>query len=137
MPIILVGPAIPLTKPRSSSISRSAPNAKFLTIDIEADDPSRFMSLQDTAKFIEYVHSQTQKYPAIYVNYSVYERIRKIFDASSVFARAPLWLARFEPDLGMNNHQIWSNYTLWQFSSELNCNQLNPVFTEFRGRRLI
>jgi lysozyme len=45
--------------------------ATFLAIDIEDDNPAKFMSITDAAKFIEYVHTQTGKYPAIYVNWSV------------------------------------------------------------------
>lgn len=126
-------PGDPIKQAKKFLDLANATGAKFLAIDIEADDPSKFMSLQDAAKFIEYVHSETRRYPAIYVNYSVYESISKKYDASSVFAKAPLWVARFKPELGMDNHKLWSNYTLWQFSSEINCASSKTCFYRVPG----
>jgi GH25 family lysozyme M1 (1,4-beta-N-acetylmuramidase) len=97
--------------------------AKFLAIDIEEDNPAKFMSLPDAQTFMEHVHTKTGRYPAVYVNISVYKTISASYDKSSTFAKGPLWVARFKPDLGLTSKRVWDDYTLWQFSSEINCSK--------------
>lgn len=98
-----------------------ATDARFLALDIEDDDPAKFMSLKDCQTFLTYVHEKTGRYPAVYVNANVYGRISERFDGASAFARSPLWIARFRSRLGLTKSRVWSDYTLWQFSSEINC----------------
>jgi lysozyme len=100
--------------------------AKFLALDIDGDDPNVFISLDDAVKFIERIYEKTHRYPATYVNLSVYKAISERFDASSVFAKTPLWIARFTPPLVLDNPRIWKDYTFWQFSSEINCKNKDP-----------
>jgi len=107
--------------------------AKFLAIDIEADDPSQYMSLSDAGKFMEYVHSKSGKYPAVYVNFSVYETISRKYDKDSVFAKGPLWIARFKSELGLTSKRVWNDYTFWQFSSEINCSPSKKCFYRVPG----
>jgi lysozyme len=107
--------------------------AKFLAIDIEEDNPAKFMSLDDAVRFIEHVQNVTHRYPAVYVNFSVYKSISQKFDKGSVFSKTPLWIARFKPELGMDNHKIWQDYTLWQFSSEINCSPASDCWYRVPG----
>jgi lysozyme len=107
--------------------------ATFLAIDIEDDNPAKFMSITDAAKFIGYVHTQTGKYPAIYVNWSLYNKISHSYGKESIFAKAPLWVARFRSKLGTQNTNIWTDYTLWQFSSEINCSKNANCFYHIPG----
>lgn len=93
----------------------------FLALDIEDDNPARFMSLADSERFIERIHEKTGRYPAVYVNFNVYKIISRRYGADSVFARTPLWLARFRNSHGMADTRVWPDYTVWQFSSEINC----------------
>jgi len=99
----------------------SKARATFLAIDIEEDDPSRFMSIAEAKTFITYVYEHTGRYPAVYVNFSVFTKISEQYDSSSVFAKTPLWLSRPQPRLGDLSKRVWSDYTLWQFSTEENC----------------
>lgn len=92
----------------------------FLALDIEALGGNN-MSLADAERFISKIHAETGRYPALYVNWTVYEAITREFDEASVFARSPLWIARFRKQLPALNGRVWSDYTLWQFASELNC----------------
>jgi lysozyme len=96
--------------------------AKFLALDIEKDDPKHFMSLRDAEKFIAYVHQKTGRYPAVYVNYETFHAISNKYDHRSVFAKTPLWIARYRDTHGLDNQRVWKNYTFWQFSSDSNCN---------------
>ena len=93
----------------------------FLALDIENLDPKLSMTIPDAARFIEYVHRKTGRYPALYVNFSTYQHISRLYGRDSVFAKAPLWLARFRATHGMSGNAVWPTYTIWQFQSELNC----------------
>ena len=94
--------------------------AKFLALDLEGTS-AKFMSLANAVKFLEHVQAMTGRYPAVYVNKSVYEAISSAYDKSSAFAKGPLWIARFQPTLDIANKKVWDDYTFWQFSSEINC----------------
>ena len=94
---------------------------KFLALDIENLDPSASMTLPNAEKFIARVHARTGRYPAFYTNWSTYQHISRTYGANSVFARTPLWVARFRDRLGEQNPTVWRDYSFWQFSSELNC----------------
>ena len=92
----------------------------FLALDIEALGGSN-MALKDAEIFVRHVHERTGRYPALYINWSVYAAISRDYDANSIFAKTPLWIARFIPTLPKIQSKVWPDYTLWQFSSELNC----------------
>lgn len=93
----------------------------FLALDIEDDNPARFMSLADSERFIKRIHEKTGRYPAVYVNFNVYKIISRKYGSDSVFAKTPLWLARFRNSHGMTDTRVWPDYRFWQFSSEINC----------------
>lgn len=95
---------------------------KFLAIDIEGDDPKKFMSLENAIKFMDHIHVKTGRYPAVYINKSVFEKISATYDKTSTFAKGPLWIARFQPKLDITSKRVWDDYSFWQFSSEINCN---------------
>lgn len=109
--------------------------AKFLALDIEDLDPGRFMSLDDAAKFMEHIQTKTGRYPAVYANWTVYSAISQTYDKDAVFAKAPLWIARFRSQLGRRDRRVWNDYTLWQFSSEANCNARQPCSYRVPGTR--
>lgn len=98
-----------------------AGNTKLLALDIEDDDPAKFMSLDDAQIFINRIYEKTGRYPLVYVNRLVFAKIKEKYGQDSVFAKTPLWIARFRSDLLFEPNHIWNNYTLWQFSSEINC----------------
>ena len=95
-------------------------NVKFLALDVEGTSDSD-MSFDDAAKFIGHIQASTGRYPAFYTNFSTYQAISAKYDKTSVFAKAPLWIARFGESVGIDDPRVWPNYTLWQFSSEINC----------------
>ena len=94
---------------------------KLLALDIENMDPARSMTIADAARFISRVHERTGRYPVFYTNFSTYQHISRTYDQTAVFARTPLWLARFRNSHGMQDQRVWPDYTIWQFQSELNC----------------
>ena len=90
-------------------------------LDLEDVNQKGMMKLKDAEKFIKHWYKLTGKYPVLYCNKNVMEAIEKKYDKSSVFAQCPLWYARFRKDIPDWNSKIWDTYTLWQFSSEINC----------------
>ena len=109
--------------------------AKFLALGIEGLDAGRSMSLDDAATFMEHVQTKTGRYPAVYVDWTVYTAISRSYDKGSVFAKAPLWIARFRSQLERQDRRVWNDYTLWQFSSEANCNARQPCSYRVPGTR--
>lgn len=91
--------------------------ATFLALDIEDQRPSD-MSFDDAARFIARVQQQTGRYPALYGNKKVANAIAAHFDAASVFAKTPLWVAGTKPFTG---NRIWPSYAIWQFGAEWDC----------------
>jgi GH25 family lysozyme M1 (1,4-beta-N-acetylmuramidase) len=97
--------------------------ATFIALDIE-DIGGRNMPLSDAEIFAKRVHDQLKRYPSLYVNNRVATAIMNRYDSQSIFARMPLWIARFVKSLpNLPTNKLWADYTLWQFASELNCPQ--------------
>jgi hypothetical protein len=62
----------------------------------------------------------------LYGNHSVVLEISNKYGRDNAFASAPLWYARFRPDVPDLPTSVWKTYTLWQFSSEINCKKGRP-----------
>ncbi|KQM62472.1 hypothetical protein ASE75_14405 [Sphingomonas sp. Leaf17] len=120
--IYLLGlPGDPIAQADALVEAGKAINARFLALDIENLDPKRSMTIPDALRFLHRVQARTGHYATLYVNYSTYRHISDRYAANPLLRRTPLWIARFRPTHGMTDHRIWPRYTLWQFSSEINC----------------
>jgi lysozyme len=42
-------------------------------------------------------------------------------------------VARFGPKVGLTSTRVWDDYTLWQFSSEINCSPQRTCFHRVPG----
>jgi len=91
-----------------------------MALDIE-DIGGNNISLSDSELFIKRIFEKTGKYPFVYVNHKVFTEISNKYDKNSVFAKCPLWYARFINTLPKLSKKIWEKVTLWQFASEINC----------------
>jgi len=118
---LLGRPGDPIKQADALIAAGSATGVKLLALDIENLDPSRSMTLKNAVRFIERVHDKTGRYPLFYTNFSTYKVVSTSYGPDSVFAKTPLWIARFRNSHGMSNFRVWSDYTVWQFQSELNC----------------
>lgn len=107
----------------------------LVALDIENTNPKDAMTLDNAKKFIAHVKEKTGRYPMFYTNFSTYSVASKKFKNDPDFANSPLWLARFAPRHGMNDFNIWKNYTLWQFQSEINCNAGKKCFHPVAGTK--
>jgi len=105
---------------------------EVIALDIESLDPSTDISLDDAARFIERVKEKTGRFPLVYGNDNVIRTISTRFGKNSVFSKTPLWYARFRRDIPNFPKGTWDTYTLWQFSSEINCTPARPSDCLFR-----
>lgn len=96
-------------------------STELMALDMEGLDTSKFMSLENAKKFILYVYWQTGRYPAVYMNHSVLKEICTNYSNDTVFKKCVLWYARFKNTITDFPQNVWPEYTLWQFSCEINC----------------
>jgi lysozyme len=94
---------------------------EVMALDIEDISPS-FMSLADAEIFIKRIKEKKGRYPLLYITHKVRAAIERAYGPDSVFARTPLWYARYLTDIQpFFPAKLWTTYALWQFQSEINC----------------
>jgi len=103
-------------------------------LDIE-DIGGNNISLKDAEKFINRIYEKTNHYPFVYVNNKVFNAINSQYDEKSVFAKCPLWYARFLSVLPKLSTRVWEKVTLWQFSCEINCSATGKCLYNIPGTR--
>ena len=96
----------------------------LMAIDIEDNDPEKWMSLEDAEEFVRHIHRRTGRFPVRYTNGATAIHIAANRDRYSLLSRLPLWYARYKPEIGMHFPKgNWESYALWQFSAQANCNE--------------
>jgi hypothetical protein len=93
----------------------------LIALDLESEDATKHMSFEDARIFIKRIREKTGRYPFVYANNLVTKAIADHYGADDVFARTRLWYARFKRSVTDFPVGTWKTYTIWQFSSELNC----------------
>lgn len=93
----------------------------LMILDLEDTGSSNFMSLDEAEVFMEYVYEKTGKIPTVYANHSTTKKLNEKFKNNPLFQQSKLWYARFKSTVTDYPAEIWKNYFLWQFSSEINC----------------
>jgi lysozyme len=96
---------------------------EVMALDIESLDISKDMSIDDARQFINRVKEKTGRYPLLYGNDNVIREISRKFGRDQMFSKVLLWYARFLREIKDFPKGTWDTYTLWQFSSEVNCNK--------------
>ncbi|EJN03026.1 GH25 family lysozyme [Phyllobacterium sp. YR531] len=95
---------------------------ELIAIDIEDNDPERFMSLQDAQTFAEQIKLRTGRYPVLYTNGTTAKYIADRRLEFPTLSRLQLWYARYEADIAPHFPKgNWQDYALWQFTSQSNC----------------
>ncbi len=95
----------------------------LLALDIEENDPEKWMSLEDAEEFARHVHRRVGRFPILYTNGTTAQHIADNREKYPLLSRLPLWYARYKPEIGMHFPKgNWPTYTLWQFSAQANCN---------------
>lgn len=94
----------------------------LLALDIEDDDPTKWMSLEDAEEFVRHVHRRIGRFPVLYTNGKTAKHIADNKYKYRLLSRLPLWYARYKPDIGVHFPMgNWQGYALWQFSAKANC----------------
>lgn len=94
----------------------------LLALDIEDDDPTQWMSLEDAEEFVRHVHRRVGRFPVLYTNGTTARHIADNKYKYPLLSRLPLWYARYKPDIGLHFPMgNWQGYALWQFSARANC----------------
>ena len=92
---------------------------ELIALDLESLEGSSAMTLDEAERFIQRIYDAIGRYPVVYGNHSVITAL-SARGPDSVFAKTPLWYARFRQDIPDFPTGVWPSYTLWQFSSEIN-----------------
>lgn len=96
----------------------------LLALDIEENDPEKWMSLEDAEEFARHVHRRVGRFPILYTNGATAQHIADNRDKYPLLSRLPLWYARYKPEIGIHFPKgNWQGYALWQFSAQANCNE--------------
>jgi GH25 family lysozyme M1 (1,4-beta-N-acetylmuramidase) len=94
----------------------------LIALDIEENDPAKFMSLADAEEFSRHVFRQIGRYPLLYTNGSTAKFISDNRETYPLLSRMKIWYARYKPEIvGHFPKGNWDNYALWQFASQVNC----------------
>jgi len=91
---------------------------ELIALDLEDLNSTRHMNANEAIRFIKQVKKRVGRYPVVYSNHSNATIISEKFK-NTVFAKTPLWYAKFSGRVNDFPAGAWSSYTLWQFSSEL------------------
>nr|WP_315920682.1 GH25 family lysozyme [Mesorhizobium sp. SP-1A] len=98
----------------------------LLALDIEDNDPSKWMSLEDAEEFVRQVHRRAGRFPLLYTNETTARHIAENRDRYRLLSRLPLWYARYKPEIGLHFPKgNWHGYALWQFSAQANCGSVH------------
>jgi GH25 family lysozyme M1 (1,4-beta-N-acetylmuramidase) len=80
------------------------------------------VTIEQVMSALLYFKSKTGHFPLIYANGSVTDRLAQELSSDPKFIDVRLWYARFKGDISRHfPDSQWPSYTLWQFSSEINC----------------
>ncbi|MGH6760430.1 MAG: glycoside hydrolase family 25 protein [Phyllobacterium sp.] len=102
---------------------------ELMALDIEDNDPEKWMSLSDAELFVEHIKRRTGRYPVLYTNGSTAKHIADNRLQYPILSRLPLWYARYKPDIGLHFPKgNWASYALWQFVSQENCTKRSCAY---------
>ncbi|MDJ0614208.1 MAG: GH25 family lysozyme [Rhizobiaceae bacterium] len=101
----------------------------LLALDIEHDDPEKWISLRDAETFVKHIKFRTGRYPILYTNHDTAKRIAARRAELPVLSRLPLWYARYRSSIpGAFPMGHWESYAIWQFSAHPNCNKRRCLY---------
>lgn len=102
---------------------------ELMALDIEHDDPKKWISFKDAEIFARQIYKRTGRYPVLYTNHNTAQRIAARRAEFPLLSRMKLWYARFKGDVrGTFPMGNWDSYTMWQFSAHPNCNKRRCLY---------
>jgi len=96
----------------------------LIALDIEHDNPKKWISLEDAEIFAKHIYKRIGRYPVLYTNHNTAQRIALRKDELPILSRLPLWYARYKRNTtGSFPMGNWESFAMWQFSAGVNCNK--------------
>lgn len=108
---------------------------ELLALDLESDDSTKHMNIRNAVIFIHRIYEKTARYPLVYCNKNMLNLIIENTQYQTVFSKCKLWYARFRKDIPDFKNSVWNSYTLWQFSSEINCKKNDDCLYNLPGTK--
>jgi lysozyme len=102
------------------SLVENEPNT-LMILDLEDTGSGSFMSINEAVVFMDYIYEKSGRIPVIYANQTTTLSINSKLKSNALFLQSKLWYARFKANVTDFPVGVWTNYFLWQFSSEINC----------------
>ncbi len=122
-------PGDPLEQARHFLDYAEPADDELVVIDIEEDDPEKWMSLSDAEIFASYIHERLGRWPMLYTNGTTSKHIADNRDRYPILSTLPLWYARYKPEIhGHFPKGNWDSYAIWQFGSQHNCNDKSCLY---------
>lgn len=78
----------------------------LMALDVEDNDPEKWMSLEDAEEFVRQVHRRVGRFPILYTNGATAKHIAENRLRYQLLSRLPLWYARYQPDIDV--HFRWA-----------------------------
>jgi GH25 family lysozyme M1 (1,4-beta-N-acetylmuramidase) len=116
------------------SLVKDEPNT-LMILDLEDTSSGSFMSINEAVVFMDYVYEKTGRIPVVYANHSVTQTLNSKVKGNPLFQQSKLWYARFKSSVTDFPTGVWSNYFLWQFSSEINCSTTGSCLYNVPGTK--
>lgn len=102
---------------------------ELIALDIEHDDPEKWISFKDAEIFARHIYNRIGRYPVLYTNHHTAQEIARRKAEFPLLSRMQLWYARFKGDVrGSFPMGNWDTYMLWQFSAHPNCNKRRCLY---------
>ncbi len=120
----LARPNNPLDQARHFLDYTNPSDDEAIVLDIEDNDPDKWMSLEDAETFSRYIYRRLGRWPMLYTNGSTAKYIANNKDRYKILSRLPLWYARYKPDISDHFPKgHWDSYHIWQFQAQNNCSK--------------
>lgn len=116
------------------SLINDEPNT-LMILDLEDTSSGNLMSVEEAAVFMDYVYEKTGRIPVVYANHSVTLMLNQKVKSNNLFQQSKLWYARFKSSVTDFPKGVWSEYFLWQFSSEINCSTTGSCLYNVPGTK--
>jgi GH25 family lysozyme M1 (1,4-beta-N-acetylmuramidase) len=98
-------------------------DVECLSTDEKCQSAAYKVTIDQVLMALRYFRQKNGNFPLLYTNGSVKNALAPVFRADPDLRSVQLWYARFRPDISdFFPDQEWKTYSLWQFSSEINCN---------------
>lgn len=114
-------------------------NKEFIALDFEQHKKTKeFISPYNSYLFVKRIFEKTGRYPHIYCGLNNIDKLIKS-EYWETFKLCKLWLIALPKDGDITNvfskEKMWSTYSLWQFSCEINCckNATKPCYYKVDG----